>query len=258
MPARPDAAAGGPAPPTAVTIDCRVPLPGGGSLRAAIARPPGEGPHPALLVLHETFGLNDDIRRITATLADRGYVALAPDLFSHGNRLACLTRVLVDAAFAADHGTLADLDAALEHLRDQPDADGERVGVIGFCMGGGFALAVAARGGVRVAAANYGPVPKDRGALAGACPIVASYGGADRVYGSHADRLEAHLRALGIDHDVKRYDGVGHSFLSFDNLPAWSRRLPSPLAPGYDPEAAADAWDRIHRFFERHLAAAPS
>lgn len=218
--------------------------------------PVGSGAHPALLVLHESFGLNDDIRRITATLADHGYVALAPDLYSHGNRLACLSRVLIDAAFAADHGTLGDLDACVEHLRGRHDVDADRVGVIGFCMGGGFALAVAARGGVKVAAANYGPVPRKADALRGACPIVGSYSGADRVYGPHGERLRSHLEQLGIEHDIKVYEGAGHSFLSQDNVPTWMARLPSPLAPGYDRDAAVDAWSRIHAFFERHLSPA--
>ena len=230
-----------------------VPLPSGGSLRAALALPEGPGPHPAVLVLHEIFGLNDDIRRIAATLADHGYVALAPDLYSNGNRVACLSRLLADAAFASQRGLLSDLDACVAHLASLEPVDGDRVGVIGFCMGGGFALAVAARGGVQVASANYGPVPKDAKALEGSCPIVASFGATDRVFAGHAARLESHLDALGIDHDVKLYDGVGHSFLSHDNGPAWMARLPSPLAPGYDDAAARDAWTRIHTFFARYL-----
>lgn len=233
-----------------------VPLPGGGSLRAALALPEGDGPHPAVLVLHEIFGLNDDIRRIAATLADHGYVALAPDLYSNGNRVACLSRLIADAAFASQRDLLAHLDACVSHLASLDPVDAGRVGVIGFCMGGGFALAVAARGGVRVASVNYGPVPKDAEALEGSCPVVASFGATDRVFASHAARLESHLASLGIDHDVKLYDGVGHSFMSHDNTPSWMARLPSPLRPGYDGDAAADAWARIHAFFARYLTSA--
>lgn len=243
--------------PTSTTAPTTVPLPGGGSMRAALAVPDGAGPHPALLVLHEIFGLNDDMRRIAATLADHGYVALAPDLYSKGNRVACLSRLMVDAAFASQRGLLADLDACVAHLSSLDGVDADRVGVIGFCMGGGFALAVAARGGVRVASVNYGTVPKDAKALDNSCPVVASFGATDRVFASHAARLEAHLDSLGIDHDVKLYEGVGHSFLSHNNVPSWMAHLPSPLNPGYDGDAAADAWARIHAFFDRYLSAKP-
>lgn len=222
-----------------------------GSLDAAVARPAGPGPHPGLLVLHEISGLNDDIRRITDHLADMGYVALAPDLYSGGGfKALCLTRVLADASFAHGGGTLAKLDAALTHLGSLEGVDPDRLGVIGFCMGGGFALAMAARGGVKVASVNYGPVPKK---LDTSCPVVASFGGKDRIYGSHGARLEAHLTALGVDHDVKVYADAGHSFLNKDNLPAWLARLPNPMSVAHHEESAADAWARIDAFFTKHL-----
>jgi carboxymethylenebutenolidase len=88
------------------------------------------------------------------------------------------------------------------------------------------------------------------------CPVVASYGALDRTLRSHPGRLEAHLRALGVPHDLKVYEGVGHSFLSFDNQPEWMTRvrLPDPMQVGYDEEAAEDAWKRMLAFFGEHLA----
>lgn len=234
-----------------MTTSTRVPLPDGSAIDADLARPAGDGPHAALLVLHEIFGLNDDMRRITDHLAEMGYVALAPDLYSGGGpRAVCLTRVLTDVAFAQGRGTLARLDAGLAHLGGLEGVDPDRLGVIGFCMGGGFAMAMAARGGVKVASVNYGQVPKK---LDASCPVVASFGATDRVFASHAARLESHLAALGVDHDVKLYPGVGHSFMSKDNQPAWAARLPNPMNVGHDEAAAADSWTRISAFFERHL-----
>jgi carboxymethylenebutenolidase len=233
--------------------EVRVSLPGGKQLRAAVSRPAGDGPFPGVLVLHEIFGLNNDMRRIADRLAGEGYVALAPDLYSHGNKALCLTRVLVETFTARDRGGLDDIEAARAHLAARPDVDSNRIAVVGFCQGGGFALAFAARGGLRAAAVNYGRVPKQQGALAKVCPVVASYGREDKMLLPDSERLQKYLTALGIPHDVKVYEGVGHSFMSYDNVPTWMARLPSPMRVGYDEEKSEDAWRRILAFFAEHL-----
>jgi carboxymethylenebutenolidase len=151
---------------------------------------------------------------------------------------------------------MGDIEAARIYLAQRPEVDGGRVGVIGFCMGGGFALLFGARGGVKAASVNYGAVPKDREKLAGVCPVVGSYGGKDRMFTKQARRLEEHLTALRVDHDVKIYENVGHSFMSYDNGPAWMARVPSPMHAGYSEPDAEDAWRRILDFFARYLTAA--
>lgn len=238
-----------------------MPLPDGTALQAAVARPgtgadprPDRG-RPGLIVLHEIFGLNDDMRRICGHLADHGYVALAPDLYSHGNKALCLSRVLLAGAVgSAQRAVLDDVEATRAALAAFPDVDDDRIGIIGFCAGGGFALGFASsRPGVRVASVNYGAVAADRDALARSCPVVGSFGGDDRLFAGQGRRLERHLTELGIPHDVKVYEGVGHSFLSYDNGPAWLAKLPSPLHAGYDDEAATDAWSRIFAFLDEHL-----
>lgn len=239
------------------TRSTNVPLPDGGSLDAAVAVPKGRGPgpHRGAIVLHEMFGLNDDMRRICGHLADNGYVALAPDLYSHGNKAVCLTRVLLAASSkSAQRAVLDDIAAARDALAQRDDVDAERIAVIGFCAGGGFALAFAAeRPGVRAASVNYGVVPKKAGELSDVCPVVASYGQEDKLFVGHAERLRSHLESLGVPHDVKVYEGAGHSFLSYDNGPGWLLKVPSPMNVGYNEEAAADAWSRIFDFFDRHL-----
>ena len=235
------------------TTDIEVPAPGGRLMKAAVAVPDGPGPHPGVLVLHEAFGLNRDIRRIASRFADEGYVALAPDLDSAGNRLRCLSALLLGPH---QDETLTLIETARRALAGRDDVDERRVAVIGFCMGGGFALAFAARGGVRVASVNYGVVEKDRDKYAGVCPVVAGYGAKDKLFTKQAVRLEEHLRELGVPHDVKVYDGVGHSFMSFDNGPAWMMKIPNPLHAGYAETAAEDNWRRIVAFFAEHTRVA--
>lgn len=224
-----------------------------GPLRAYVARPAGKGPHPGVLVLHEMFGLNDDIRRIARRFAEHGYVAMAPDVWSHGNKAVCLSRALVDLARGAGGRALDDLVLARNALAARVDVDPSRIAVVGFCMGGGFALLLGTKQGVKAAAVNYGPVPKARDALDGVCPVVASYGTLDSIFTKQGRRLEEYLDALGVPHDVKFYDGVGHSFLNKDNAPGWMLRLPSPMRPGYSEAEAEDAWARMLAFFSEHV-----
>jgi carboxymethylenebutenolidase len=229
---------------------------GEGTLSAELFLPRGEGPHPGVVVLHESFGLNDDIRRIARRFADAGYAAIAPNLYSHGRRLVCLSRVLMDMTTGRVEREVADVIAARDALASRADVDEDRVAVAGFCQGGGFALIAGARGGFAAAAVNYGMVPSKASDLDRVCPVVASYGARDRIVGRNmAERLESHLQALGVPHDVKTYDGVGHSFFSqVDGWQGWLARMPSPMAVGYDEEAAEDAWRRMLSFFAEHVA----
>ncbi|HYM55845.1 MAG TPA: dienelactone hydrolase family protein [Solirubrobacteraceae bacterium] len=234
-----------------------VPTVDGSSLRAEVFAPDGEGPHPGVVVLHESFGLNDDIRRIAGRFADAGYVALAPDLYSHGTRIVCLSRVMVDMLSGGMAREIADIHSAREALAARAEVDPERIAVAGFCQGGGFALVAGAQPGFSAAAVNYGMVPSERSRLDGLCPVVASYGGRDRLVGRKmAERLESHLTALGVPHDVETYDGVGHSFFSqVDGWQGWLARVPTPMAVGYDEDAAEDGWRRMLAFFDEHVRA---
>ena len=144
----------------------------GGALRAEVFSPAGQGPYPGVVVLHESFGLNDDIRRLARRFADAGYVALTPDLYSHGSRIVCLTRVMVDVLRGSLGREIADIHAAREALAARPEVDAQRIAIAGFCQGGGFALVAGVRPGFRAAAVNYGDVPEERSRLDGVCPVV--------------------------------------------------------------------------------------
>ena len=116
-------------------------------------------PAPGILVLHELFGLNDDVRRIADRFADLGYVAVAPDLLDRG-RISCVARAM--AQIQRGEGSI--VDAAEEHLRplaDREDVVDRRVAVVGFCMGGSFALLLGARGTAQAISTSYGIFPGD-------------------------------------------------------------------------------------------------
>lgn len=226
----------------------------GGSARlyGEFVAPEGDGPWPGVVMIHEAFGLDGVMRRQAEHLARLGYATLALDLYSDGGARRCLVKVF-RAVTTGTGRPFADVEAGREWLAASSACTG-RVGVVGFCMGGAFALLCAPRG-FAAAAVNYGPLPKDLdAALAGACPIVGSYGGADRSLRGAAGRLAAALERAGVEHDVKEYPGVGHSFL---NDAMAGPRLLRPLLRvggiGPNPAAAADAWARIDAFLSAQL-----
>jgi carboxymethylenebutenolidase len=222
-----------------------------GELSAYLARPIGDGPWPGVVVIHDAVGLSDDIREQTDHLAAAGYLALAPDLYS-GRGIRCVLATLA-ASRSGKGSSYEEIEAARHWLAEIDDCTG-RVGVIGFCMGGGFALLSATRSDFGAASVNYGLVPKDvRSRLAGACPIVASYGARDRMCTGHAARLERALTDLGIAHDVKEYPDAAHSFLNRPNAgPVFGTVLAITGFSHHHP-SAEDAWRRILHFFGEHL-----
>jgi carboxymethylenebutenolidase len=223
-------------------------------LRGYLASPIGSGPWPGVVVIQDALGLSDDIRAQADRLAAAGYLAFAPDLYS-GRGLRCVLATMA-ASRSGDGAAYDDIEAARGWLAERDDCTG-RTGVIGFCMGGGFALLSAARPDFAAASVNYGEVPEDAvTSLAGACPIVASYGARDRTLPGRAARLERALSELGIAHDVKEYAGAGHSFLNRINAGPILGSVLTVTGFSYDHASAEDAWRRILTFFDEHLSAA--
>jgi carboxymethylenebutenolidase len=215
------------------------------------------GPWPGVVLVHDAFGRGDDMHEQADWLAAAGYVVAVPDLYEGKAAIRCLKGTF--AQLAARRGPAFDLlETTRAALSTDPRCTGS-VGVIGYCMGGGFALLLAGRPGWSAASVNYGQVPDDvADLLAGACPVVASFGGRDKGLPDAAAKLQVAVDATGTTADVKEYPQARHGFIN--RLAA-----ASPLSPmlkvagvGYDHDAAADAKQRILAFFDTHLRGAAS
>lgn len=220
--------------------------------RAILVRPVEEGPWPGVVMLHEAWGIDDVLARQATRLAAAGYLVLAPDLLGDGPWLGCIRRTT--RAIRDGHGRPYEIIAKAHHwLSAAPGCTGQ-IGVIGFCMGGGFALLLANRG-FDAASVNYGPFPPDLdAAIDGACPMVASYGERDPLF-KQVPRLREALESYDVPHDLKTYPTAGHSFLNDAvNGPRLFRWMFPVFHVGPDPLAAADAWRRIEAFFAAHLS----
>ncbi len=227
----------------------------GHSMRALLLQPDQpNGLNAGVIAIHDIFGFSPDIRRIGLRLAEAGYPTLVPDLYDQqGNKPLCVVKTL--AAHERGKGKpFAMLEAARRYLLDATGVS--KVGMMGFCMGGRFALLYAARAPIDVVAPFYGGVPRDAAAISTVCPVVGGWGKTDLVYGHHGERLAAHLDQLGIEHDVKTYPDVGHSYMNnHDSFIFRELGDYNPLRAKYDETAAEDSWQRVFRFFEKVLAA---
>lgn len=212
-------------------------------LSAFLARPQAPGPFPGLVVIHEIFGLTEHIKDITRRLACEGYAALAVDLFWQRNlKLCMLQAIAIFAGGGTEHFGTRGLRSGLDYLAQQDFVDAERLGAVGFCMGGNFALGLALHDKrVKAIAPFYGVNPWRLKDFSGFCPVVASFPEDDILTKKDGPQLEAALTRYKIPHDVKIYPGARHSFMD-------------PRRPkAYHPEAAADAWSRTLSFFKEQL-----
>lgn len=242
------------APVRVVRDDVIIEPPTGGSrsLRAALMHPDTGGPWPGVVMLHEAWGFDDVLVRQAERLASAGYLVIVPDLYSDGPRLPCM--ITTFRGMQAQRGKpFVDIEAATDFLRDHHSCT-DKVGVIGFCMGGGFALLLGARG-YDATSVNYGMLPDDLDdVVRESCPVVASFGGRDGSLAGAAEQLAGSLSRAGIRHDVAEYPTAGHAFLNdAANGPRPIRPLLRVAGAGPDPAAATHAWQRIEAFFAEHL-----
>jgi carboxymethylenebutenolidase len=223
-----------------------------GQMPACLALPSQPDSAPGVVVLHDVFGMSRDHRNQANWLAEAGFMALSIDLYYKGGLLLCLRSVIRDL-MANSGPAFDDVEAARGWLLKQPGCNG-KAGVIGFCMGGGFALLLASGHGFSAASVNYGgPLPKDvDDFLTTACPVVGSYGGQAKWEQGVADELQRALERALIAHDVKEYPDAGHSFMNNHRTYGILKILPIK-GIGYNEPATMDARRRIIAFFQTHL-----
>lgn len=208
------------------------------------AAPDGPGPHPGVVVVHEAFGLNDNIRDICRRFANEGYAAFGVDLFGDRNRAVCMVKMLAGLASKnLEHFGVPGLREALTQLSSRDDVDGERVGAVGFCMGGTIVSTWACtEERLGAVAPFYGMSPRPHEAIQRSCPVVGSWPGKDFTTKT-AGVMEVELTSAGTPHDVKVYPSSKHSFFNDQGR-------------NHDPDAAEDAWLRVLAFFDEHVKGA--
>jgi carboxymethylenebutenolidase len=205
--------------------------------------PDGDGPFPGVVVIHEAYGLNDHIRDVTRRFADAGYAALGADLFTGRNRAVCMTRYMAGMLLGSvNRYGVDDLKASLTYLAKKHEVDPQRLGAIGFCMGGSFAIAWACTDSrLKAIAPFYGVNPRPLEVVRRLCPVVGSYPEDD--FTARAGRtLDEALDRHGIAHDIKVYPKTSHSFFN-------------DTRPSYNRDAADDSWHRVLDFFAARLGA---
>ena len=218
----------------------------GFTIKGFLARPAAmTRPVPAIVIIHEWWGLNDHIKDIARRFAQEGYVALAPDLYSRMG-----SKVTTDATEAAklmeslsSQAALRDLNAATTYLTQQPFVDGPRIGVVGFCMGGTLALTMTAHNSdLKACVPFYGKVPPSETFRYLLCPILYHYGAKDGwVTRQEVERLQQGMLQQSKPGAVHIYASAGHAFFNDTRPDAYSA-----------PDATL-AWDRTLQFFREYL-----
>ena len=209
-----------------------------------LVTPAGKGPSPAVIVIQEWWGLDDWVKGQARALAAEGYAALAVDLY-RGK-----VTSNPDEAHQLMNGlppdrAMRDLKAALSYLKGRADVKKDRIGVIGWCMGGRYSLALATEeAGLAAVVAYYGAPPTDPAAIARIkAPVLGNYGALDEGPSpEQVGAFEAAMKSAGKPLDVKIYEGAPHAFANPNN--PWK---------GYREASAKDAWARTTAFFAKHL-----
>ncbi|UCF41477.1 MAG: dienelactone hydrolase family protein [Gemmatimonadota bacterium] len=230
-------------PPQGETVNY---VPGDAATAGYLAVPEGEGPFPALILIHEWNGLVDRVRQVADAFAEQGYVALAADLYqgrTGANRDENMA--LVQEARGNMDAVIANLDAAQRFLRERDDVTG-RVGVMGWCFGGGMALSYALGGEHHDATAIfYGSLVEDPAELARLDhPVYGTFAEMDQgIPVEQVERFAAALDSIGIDNDIHIYDAVNHGFWLRVDQDRELREAP-----------AQNAWERLLAFLGRTLS----
>jgi carboxymethylenebutenolidase len=216
----------------------------GQQLYGYLALPEGSGPHPAVLLIHEWWGLNEGMTFLADALAEEGYVVFAPDGY-RGNVTAMVPRALWLRLTTPTEQVEADIDSGLAYLRSLDNVDTTHVASMGFCFGGGHSLQLGLRQSENLASIiiYYGAVvtePDLLRPLTEAQPVLGIFAEEDNtIFPEEVLEFEAALNSLDIKNEITIYPGVGHAFVNEDN---------------YDqPGPAGDAWTQTIQFLDENL-----
>jgi len=207
-----------------------------------LAQPKGKGPFPAVIVVMEWWGLNDQIKGVADRLAEKGFVALVPDLY-YGHATTDPEKAHELMRGLDEKTALKDLGAAMDYLRARPEVGTSKIGSLGFCMGGGLSLRLAlTRPDLQGAVVFYGQTETDPAVLKTiACPVLGLYGAEDLgIAAEKAQEMGKQLNEVGKGADIKIYPGAGHAFFN-------------ETRTSYKPEAATDAWQKTLTFLNARL-----
>jgi carboxymethylenebutenolidase len=216
---------------------------GKATLDGFVATPAKPGRYPALIVIHEWWGLNDWVKEQTVKLAEQGFVALAVDLY-RGKVATTVDEAHELSRGLANDRAISDLNAAFAYLQTRKDVDRDRIGSVGWCMGGGFSIQLAIhQPRLRACVVNYGALPTDPSDMQEIlAPVLGNFGAVDKgITPDDVHAFEKAMQTQGKYVDLKIYDGAGHAFENPNNT------------NGYRPEAAADAWKRTVDFLSKAL-----
>jgi len=231
--------------PALASSDVKFAAEDGATVGAYLTRPKADGKFPAVIVIHENRGINDHIRDVARRLAKAGYAALAPDLLSRQGGTASFASVeaAMDGIRKLDDDTIAkDLAGAVNFLKAQNFVR-PKIGVIGFCWGGGRALMFTTRSkDLAASVVYYGSNPSNLDVVQNiTAAVLGHYGAADVRLTSAVPKLEEAMKKYGKSFEYKIYSGAAHSFNN------------DTSARSYHPEAAREAWGGTLEFFRKHL-----
>jgi carboxymethylenebutenolidase len=213
------------------------------NVSAYLALPEGTGKHPAVILIHEWWGLNDWVKEQAQKFASLGYLALAVDLY-RGKSTVSPDQARALRRSLPSERAVTDLKAAFDYLASRPDVRADRIASDGWCMGGEYSLGLAvAEPRLAACVVNHGAMPTDPAAIqAIRAPVLGTFGADDAVITPAGVRaFESAMKAAGKSISVKIYDGAGHAFQYPNNQ------------EGYRPEAAKDAWERTVAFLGQQL-----
>jgi len=215
------------------------------SIRGYLSKPKGAGPFPAIIIIHENRGLQEHTKDVTRRFANQGYVALAPDLLSRSGgtaQFATTEEAVAALGKLSQDGVMQDLNSALKYLQGLSYVKKDKIGVLGYCWGGGNSLLFSTRNPELAAAVvYYGPNPANLDDVANVtAPMLGLFGQEDPRITVNVPKLEEAMKKHNKSFEYKIYPGARHAFFN-------------DTGANYNPDAAADAWPLTLSFLEKHL-----